>query len=226
MTYSDFLNMLQGYAEENFADFQRRLIFTSRKILGVRTPVLRKITKQYQAETESILSFPNEYYEVVFIKLTLVSQMPYDLFLMHLDECVSWMDNWALCDCFKAKCIRKYKREFFPILQSLFARGEEYYQRYPLVVLLSEYLEKEYLSDVATLIAKADTSYYYVYMAVAWLIAEILVKEYDFGVTLLKNRITDGKTHNKAIQKATESFRLTQEQKDFLRSLKIENHKQ
>lgn len=226
MKYSDFLDILQCYAEQPFADFQRRLIFTRKKILGVRTPILRKLAKQYASETESILSFPNDCYEVVFIKLTLVSQLPYKQFIQHLYACISWMDNWALCDSFKAKCIRKHKREFLPILQAAFTQGGEYYQRYPLVVLLSEYVEKEYLPDAEALIAKADTSYYYVYMAVAWLIAEILVKEYDFGVKLLKKGITDVKTHNKAIQKAIESYRLTKEQKDFLRSLKIENHKQ
>ena len=225
MKYSDLLDVLHSYAEEKFADFQRRLIFTNRKILGVRTPILRKIAKEYTLEMENILSFPNEYYEVVFIKLTQVAQLPYEKFLLHLDDCVSWMDNWALCDCFKAKCIRKHKRDFLPVLQTLFDRGGEYWQRYPLVVLLSEYVEKEYLSDAEIFIAKADTSYYYVHMAVAWLIAEILVKEYDFGLELLKKRLTDTKTHNKAIQKAIESFRLTQEQKDFLRSLKIGNNK-
>lgn len=226
MKYLDFVELLRSYAEKPFADFQRRLIFTERTILGVRTPTLRKIAKQYQANMQEILSFPNEYYEVVFIKLTLVSQLPYEQLLLYLDDCVSWMDNWALCDSFKVKSIRAHKREFLPLLQAIFDKGGEYQQRYPLVVLLSEYVEKEYLSDIETFIIKADTSYYYVYMAVAWLIAEILVKEYDFGVMLLKNRITGAKTHNKAIQKAIESFRLTQEQKDFLRSLKIENHKQ
>ena len=93
-----------------------------------------------------------------------------------------------------------------------------------MVVLLNEYAKKEYLPDIEGFIIKADTSYYYIYMAVAWLMAEILVKEYELGVELLKRHITDTKTHNKAIQKATESLRLTKQQKDFLRSLKIENY--
>ena len=69
-------------------------------------------------------------------------------------------------------------------------------------------------------IEKADTSRYYVHMAVAWLLAEVLVKEYDEGMSLLKDKLTDEKTHNKAIQKSRESFRLTKEQKDYLSSLK------
>ena len=79
----------------------------------------------------------------------------------------------------------------------------------------------QYLPTIRKFIEEADTSRYYVHMAVAWLLAEILVKEYEAGVALLKDKITDSKTHNKAIQKAIESYRLTNEQKDFLRSLKI-----
>lgn len=221
MTYSEFLNILSAQAETEFADFQRRLIFTNYQIFGVRTPTMRKIAKQYMENIEEIFAFPNEYYEVVFIKLTQVSMLPYKEVLRYLDKCVALMDNWALCDCFKAKCIKKHKQAFLSVLQSMFARGGEYEQRYPLVVLLTEYVQKEYLPEIEDFIASADLSKYYVYMAVAWLVAEILVKEYEAGVTLLNKRLIDEKTHNKAIQKAIESYRLTNEQKEFLRSLKI-----
>ena len=157
MTYLDFVEKLQSCAEETFADFQRRLIFTEYKILGVRTPRLRQIAKQYMSNMEDILSFPNEYYEVVFIKLTQVSKLPYNQFLTRLDDCVSWMDNWALCDSFKVKCILEHKQEFLPVLQAMFAKSGEYQQRYPLVVLLNEYVEKEYLSEIENFIIKSKT---------------------------------------------------------------------
>ncbi len=225
MTYLEFLNILTSYKEETFADFQRRLIFTKYKILGVRTPILRKLAKEYKENLKDIFAFPNEYYEVVFIKLTLVSTLKYEAFLSYLDACVALMDNWALCDSFKAVCIKKRKEEFLLVLKEIFERGGEYEQRYPLVVLLSEYMEEKYLSTIEGFIRRADTKPYYVHMATAWLIAEILVKEYEFGVKLLKEKLTDEKTHNKAIQKAVESYRLTQEQKEFLRSLKINKYR-
>ena len=221
MTYSDFLNRLTAYAEQDFAVFQRRLIFTKYEILGVRTPTLHKLAKEYLGEFEKIFSFPNEYYEVVAIKLFQAATLPFERFVEHLDECVSLMDNWALCDGFKAKCIKGRKDEFLSVLQAMFFRGGEYEQRYPLVVLLTEYIEPKYLTDIERFIEKADVSRYYVHMAVAWLTAEILVKEYDAGVRLLNRGVLDVKTHNKAIQKAIESYRLTNEQKEFLRSLKI-----
>lgn len=221
MMYSQFIEVLKGHAEEGFAAFQRKLIFTKRKILGVRTPTMRKIAKEFSGDIKALFSYPNEYYETVFIKLTAVSLLPYNEFLTYLDECVSLMDNWALCDSFKAKCIKKHKEDFLVVLEKLFHHGGEYFERYVLVVLLAEYVEKKYLDVIKAYIQRADTEIYYVHMAVAWLTAEILIKEYADGVNLLKEGILPPKTHNKAIQKAIESYRLSNEQKEFLRSLKI-----
>jgi 3-methyladenine DNA glycosylase AlkD len=93
--------------------------------------------------------------------------------------------------------------------------------RYTLVTLLSYYIDDKYLDKVESFIKRADTSAYYVYMAVAWLVAEILIKRYDRGVAIIKSGALDKRTHNKAIQKAKESFRITKERKEFLNSLKI-----
>ena len=108
-----------------------------------------------------------------------------------------------------------------PILDKLFLDGRGFYQRYVLVSLLSYYVDEPYLPIIKEYILRADTQYYYVHMAVAWLTAEVLIKHYDEGLRLLDAIKTDVKTHNKSIQKALESFRLTKEQKDYLRSLKI-----
>ena len=221
MTYSEFIEKLTPYAEEKFANFQRKLIFTERKILGVRTPTLRKLAKEWKNGLEELFSFPDEYSETVFIKLTVVSALPYGEFLRYVERCVALMDNWALCDGFKASCIKRRKEEFLPILERIFSHGGEYFERYVLVVLLAEYVEEQYLPVIQSYILRADTERYYVHMAVAWLTAEILIKEYVHGVELLKQRLLPAKTHNKAIQKAIESYRLTKEQKEYLRSLKI-----
>ena len=110
---------------------------------------------------------------------------------------------------------------FLPILDKLFTNNTEFYQRYVLVTLLYYYLEAEDFSIVQAYIKRANTQKYYVYMAVAWLVAEVLVKHYDNGLTLLQSIQSDTKTYNKAIQKAIESFRISKEQKETLRSLKI-----
>lgn len=222
MTYDEFLSILSPFCEEKFAAFQQKLILPPKqKILGVRTPILRKLAKKYAFDIRNVFCFPDEYYEITFIKLTMASLLPYETFLKYLDDCVCLIDNWALCDSFKTSCIAKHKQDFLPMLERLFSTEKEFYQRYVLVTLLSYYIEKEYFETIFSYLKRADTSYYYVHMASAWLTAEILIKEYDFGVHILTSQILDVKTHNKSIQKARESFRLNKEQKEFLYSLKI-----
>ncbi len=225
MTYSEFLHKISVHAEDDFAAFQRKLIFTRRKILGIRTPILRRLAKEFSADIFTLLSYPDEYYETVFIQLTAVSMLPYEEFVRRLPTCVEFMDNWALCDCFKARCIKNHKEEFLSVLEKIFTSEKEYAVRYVLVVLLAEYVEEKYLPIIKGYIRRADTSPYYVHMAVAWLTAEILVKAYDEGVKLLREGILAPKTHNKAIQKARESYRLNREQKEYLNSLKIKVQK-
>lgn len=221
MTYQEFIEKLTPYAEEEFARFQEKLIFTDRKILGIRTPILRKLAKEFAENIEDLLSFPDEYYETVFITLTVVSALPYESFLLYLERCIALIDNWALCDSFKAQAIRSNKDNFLDVLNTLFESGGEYYERYVFVVLLAEYIEGKYLPLIKSYMRRASTEYYYVHMAVAWLTAEILIKEYVEGINVLKEGFLPQKTHNKAIQKAIESYRLTHEQKEYLRSLKI-----
>lgn len=221
MTYESFIEELKSYAEEGFKIFQERLIFTSFKILGVRTPTLRKLAKKYQSEVKSVIAFPNEYYEVVFIKLCMVSTLPYKQFLGYLDECVELMDNWALCDGFKPKCVRENRAEFLKELERIFLYGGEFYERFVLVMLLNYYVEEEYFSLIKSYLKRADKQKYYVHMAVAWLVAEILIKRPTLGEEILEDRLLDVKTHNKAIQKAKESFRVDEEKKERLNTLKI-----
>lgn len=221
MTYSKFIEKLTPFVEAEFANFQRKLIFTDRKILGIRTPIMRKLAKEFAGDIEDLLSFPDEYYETVFITLTAISKLPYQEFLLYLEKGVSLIDNWALCDSFKAKCIKENKEDFLAVLDNLFKKGGEYFERYVFVVFLTEYIDKKYLSLIKSYMIRANTERYYVHIAVAWLMAEILIKEYVEGIKLLKEGFLPPKTHNKAIQKAIESYRLTIEQKEYIRSLKI-----
>ncbi len=221
MEYSQLLEKLNSLKEEEFAAFQRKLIATGQTILGVRTPRLREIAKQYTGSIEALLAFPNTYYEVTFIKLTIVSNLPYGQFVNYVETCVSLIDNWATCDCFKAKCIAKRKEEFLPILEGIYCRSGVFAKRYALVTLLFFYMEERYLPLIKKYAYQTPTEEYYLHMAVAWLVAETLIKHYDFGLTLLHSRKLPIKTHNQSIQKAIESYRLDDERKEYLRSLKI-----
>ena len=97
MTYAELLGILKDRSEEKFRLFQKKLIFTKAEILGVRTPVLRKIAKSVQ---EEVFAFPDEYYEVTFIKLAVAARLPYEKLIERLDGLVLSIDNWATCDTF------------------------------------------------------------------------------------------------------------------------------
>ncbi len=225
MQYQQLLSILEENADPKYQEFHKRLLKNDNiNVLGVRVPILRKIAKQFKGDIDNLLSFPDEYYEVTFIKLTAVSNLTYKEFIKYVDLCVSLIDNWATCDCFTPKCIEKHKDEFLPYIHQYKAVKSEFYQRFALTTLLHFYVEEKYLGIIEDTVKVVDTSRYYVHMAAAWLIAEMLVKYYDDAVKFLKadveGNFLDIKTHNKAIQKANESFRLSDEQKKFLKEIK------
>ena len=229
--YPEFLEEIKSFAEPEYAAFHKRLLKNdSINVLGVRVPRLRKIAKKYINCVDELLSFPDEYYEVTFIKLTAVSYLKWDEFINYVDRCVPLIDNWATCDCFTPKCIAKHKEEFLPFIYTYQGEDKEFYQRFVLTTLLHFYVEEKYYYDLLQIITEVDTEeYYYVHMAAAWLLAELIIKFYDETVKFLIQTIeahnkgweVDIKTHNKAIQKACESYRLTAEQKTYLKGLKI-----
>ena len=232
MQYQQLLSVLEENADLKYREFHKRLLKNDNiNVLGVRVPILRKIAKQFRGDIDNLLSFPDEYYEVTFIKLTAVSYLDYEKFTDYVDKCVSLIDNWATCDCFVPKCIAKHKDEFLPYIYTYLTYNSEFYQRFALTTLLHFYVEEKYLGIIIDTVQEVDTSYYYVHMAAAWLIAEMLVKYFDDTLPFLKASyesgldgdeftVLDKKTHNKAIQKANESFRLSDEQKKLLKELK------
>ena len=221
MSYEEFLAELKASQDLSYRQFHKKLLKNdSIEVLGVRTPIMRNLAKKYNNSVDELMSFPDEYYEVTFIKLSAVALLPYEKFVTYIDKCVPLIDNWATCDCFTPKCIEKHRDEFLPYIFKYLNEDKEFYQRFALTTLLHYYVEEEYLQTLLDAIKKADTNYYYVHMAAAWLVAEMLVKYYDKTVEFLTTDFLDKKTHNKAIQKACESYRLSQEQKTYLKGLK------
>lgn len=95
MTYSEFLNELMPYAEPDFAAFQKRIVNSPAQcFLGIRTPVMRKLAKRFKSRLDELFAFPDNYYEVTFIKLTAASLLPYDEFCGYVGRCMPLIDNW------------------------------------------------------------------------------------------------------------------------------------
>ncbi len=225
MLYQEFFDELTALSDAEYRDFHKRLLKNDKiKVLGVRVPQLRKLAKKYKNSLQTLMGFPDEYYEVTFVKLAAASYLGYSELLKYIDKCVSLMDNWATCDCFAPVCVGSHKDEFLSYIEKFISEDKEFYQRFALTTLLHFYVEEKYTHVIISTLKRADTSYYYVHMAAAWLIAELLIKQYSVGEAFLKENVAagfmDAKTHNKAIQKACESFRLSGDRKNYLKGIK------
>ncbi len=219
--YQEFLNELKAVSEPEYRDFHKKLLKNDKiNILGVRVPILRKFAKKYVAEVDNLLSYPDEFYEVTFVKLSAVALLEYDAFIARLDGCVKLIDNWATCDCFAPDCIKYNRDKFLPYVRKYAAASGEFEQRFALTTLLHYYVDEQYLETIFALAERCDASKYYVHMAVSWLLAETLIKYYDRALEFLLRNTLDIKTHNKAIQKACESFRLSTDRKNYLKGIK------
>lgn len=221
MHYQLLLEKLNSCADESYKVFHKKLLKNENiKVIGVRVPTLRKIAKEYINCVDELLSYPDEFYEVTFVKLTAVSYLKYEEFIKYVDRCVPLIDNWASCDCFCAKCIARHREEFLPYILKFSGESGEYCQRFALVTLLHFYVEEKYANLIFETVENSDREKYYVHMAAAWLIAEMLVKHYEITKSFLLKNSLDIKTHNKAIQKAAESYRLSDERKMYLKGIK------
>lgn len=222
MTLCDrLLTDLNALSEPRYADFQAKIAGCPRRnILGVRIPALRKLAAKYAPFGEELFDVVNDLFEVRFVKLCAAAGYDYDRFLVFLPRCLDLIDNWALCDGFKAKCIASRRSEFLPVLRSVFQSGRQFYVRYALTTLLYFYVDEEYENTIYDFLSRADCSEYYISTAAAWLLCECIVKLGESAVAFLADNNMDRATHNRTIAKCADSFRLTAEQKNYVKSLK------
>ena len=224
VTYEEVLNILRSYAEPEYAEFNKKIICEKNlEFIGVRMPVLRSLAKKFKGEIVTFKTFPQEFYEVEFLKLAIAAFLPYEEFITLSDWCVSLMSNWALCDCFAPSCIKKHREDFIPSIKKYLSCCEgrfegEYSRRFALTTLLHFYVDEEYLDLIFDCISNCQPNKYYVMMGAAWLLAEVLVKHYSQGIAYLNSTMCDINIKNKAISKACDSFRISAEQKAKLKS--------
>lgn len=221
MPYEEFLNELNALSDGGYREFHKKLLKNDGiKVIGVRVPVLKKLAARFDGNFNEIFSYPDEFYEVTFVKLAAASRLGFDDLLEVLDDLVPLINNWAACDSFAPACVKGHRAEFLPYIRKYLASDGEFTKRFALTSLLHFYVDKEYIETIFSLLERCDTSQYFVSMAAAWLLAEIIVKYYDCGKSFLMEHSLDKKTHDRAIRKACESFRLSNDRKNFIKGLK------
>ena len=213
--------------DETYRTFHSALMPTvpPETVIGVRVPDLRRMAKQLAgtAQAEVFLqALPHGYYEENNLHAFLIELIrDYDRALAETEAFLPYINNWATCDCFCPKVFAKHKKELLVPIRRWLDSGEVYTVRYGMEMLMRYYLEEEFKLEYPGKVAAIRSEEYYVNMARAWYFATALAKKYDQVLPFLEEQKMDVWTHNKTIQKAIESYRITPEQKEYLRTLKI-----
>lgn len=215
-------------SDQKYKEFHGGLCPGTENIIGVRVPVLRKYAQELFKQKDwkqTIEEIDNEYYEEIMLQGMLIGQAKNEninIILKYVEKYVPKIDNWAICDVFCAglKATKKYKKEMWYFIQKYLKSDKEFEIRFAIVMILDYYIDEEYLKEDFKIFDNIKHEGYYVKMAVAWAISICLIKFYDETIKYLKVTKIDNWTYNKAIQKAIESYRISDEKKDFLKKLK------
>ena len=165
---------------------------------------------------------PHEYYDENMLHALLISEVKdYEECIRLTDTFLPFVDNWAVCDIMSPKVFAKHKKELLAKIKTWSKSSHVYTCRFGIEALMSHYLDKDFKSEYLQIPASAISGEYYVKMMVAWFFATALAKQWDATIPYIENKKLAPWTHNKTIQKAIESYRITPEQKAYLRSLKI-----
>ena len=213
--------------DEKFAAFQARLIpnVAPERVIGVRTPTLRKLAKTLrgsgQAE-EFLKALPHEFFEENNLHAFLLCEMKdFEACVQAVEDFLPYVDNWATCDQMSPGVFRKNKQALLPYIRCWIASERCYTRRFGTGMLMSHFLDEDFREEYLRLVSDKRSEEYYVNMMIAWYFATALAKQYEAALPYLENRRLDPWVHNKTIQKAVESFRVSDEHKACLRALKI-----
>ena len=213
-------------SDEKYRDFHSKLIPTVGKetIIGVRTPALRAYAKEIFKSglpEEFLSNLPHKYYDENNLHAFIIAMIKdYDECLSRVNAFLPFVDNWATCDAMKPKVFLKHPDSILASALEWLKSDKTYTVRYGIITLMS--LLSADVFDPSQLNAVSDikSEEYYIKMAQAWYFAEALTKRYDSAIEIIKTRRLDRWTHNKSIQKARESFRISDETKQYLNTLK------
>lgn len=210
-----------------YKDFQCKLIPTVApdRVIGVRTPELRKLAKELFKEPETaefLNTLPHQYYDENNLHGFVIEQIKdYNTAVAAIDAFLPYVDNWATCDLISPKVFKKHRPELLNEIQRWMASDRTYTIRFGIEMLMTHFLDENFAPEYLALVAGIHTEEYYVNMMIAWYFATALAKQWDAVIPYIRQNRLDKWVHNKAIQKAVESYRITDAQKAELRTLRV-----
>lgn len=221
MTLPEQLSALQDLG---YRDFQSRLIpnLAPELIIGVRTPELRKLAKQMTDAEVFKKSLPHVYFEEYQLHSFLLADgKNFEKTIADVEAFLPYVDNWATCDQLTPQIFKKHRSELLPFIRRWLKSDHTYTVRFGIKMLMDHFLEEDFSPEYPELAAKVRHEDYYVRMMVAWYFATALAKQHDAVRPYITEQRLDKWIHNKTIQKAVESYRITPEQKEFLKKYRI-----
>ena len=222
---------LLSMQDKAYRDFNAKLIPTvdPKLMIGIRTPLLRKFAKDlFKTEPKQAAAFmqtlPHRYFEENNLHAFLIENIKdFDTAITETERFLPFIDNWATCDSFSPKIFKKHHEEIYKKILIWIKSKHTYTIRYAIGLLLSNYLDEHFRPEMLELVSKIRSDEYYVNMMIAWYFSFALIKQYKTALPYIKNKKLDTFTHNKAIQKAIESYRIPKEVKELLRGMKVKN---
>ncbi len=227
MNKTDLHKKLYSLQDLKYRDMQIKIIpnISPESIIGVRTPELRNMTKDIlkAGDYKDFLGeLPHKYFEENQLQAFIISG------IKDLNECIEelrkflpYVDNWATCDQISPKIFKKHKEELLTQIKDWIESDRTYTIRFGVGMLMEHFLDEDYDPKYPEMVAGIRSEEYYVNMMIAWYFATALAKQYESILPFIEEKRLDDWTHNKAIQKSVESRRITEEQKVYLKSLKV-----
>lgn len=230
---TDLQKRLFELQDLKYRDFNSKLIpnVDKERFIGIRTPAMRKFIKQFGKEPQAAEflkeKLPHKYYEENAIHTYLIGLIKdIDVCLAETERFLPYVDNWATCDGFAPQIFKKYPDKVYEKIQQWVKSDKTYTIRFGVGRLMSNYLDEYFKPEHAELVALIHSDEYYVNMMSAWYFATALAKQHDAIMPFFENNKLDTWVHNKAIQKSVESFRINDETKAYLKTLRIKAKKQ
>ena len=223
----EIVDLLLLKQDIKYRDFQAPLFpnIAKEKMIGVRTPELKKLAKElYGSEIANkfIETLPHTYFDENQLHAFLISLIKdYETCLKEVEKFLPFIDNWGTCDQLSPKVFAKHKEELIISIKKWLKSKHTYTVRFAIGMLLQHYLDESFKEEYLEMVAKIKSEEYYINMMIAWYFATALAKQWDSSITYIKEKKLYPWVNNKTIQKAIESYRINDEQKDFLRNFKI-----
>lgn len=219
--------------DTQYREFHAKLMpnVAKENIIGIRVPCLKQLAKQLEKEVSAerlekfLNDLPHKYYEENNLHAFLLANCKdYGECVEKIDRFLPYVDNWATCDSLRPVAFKKHKEELLTQIKRWLVSEHPYAVRFGIEMLMVHFLDDDFKEEYLSMVAEVQGEEYYIRMMVAWYFATALAKHYEETLTILKDGRLEPWTHNKAIQKALESYRITKEKKETLRKLKLLVH--